>query len=90
MQGYIESDVADMFKQDASVINKTVNSICNKIKKINDMSWKYEYIFMNFIKAEWSYKRCSKCKEFKPKNTDFFGNDESRSDGFRHVCKSCR
>lgn len=36
------------------------------------------------------YKKCSKCKEIKPKNEEYFNHLSSSKDGFKHQCKVCR
>lgn len=35
-------------------------------------------------------KKCTKCKEWKPATTEFFGRDKCRPDGFFPQCKRCR
>jgi len=89
MQGNSEQDVADHFGQDVSGINRTFNLICAKIKAKHDFSWKYEYMFMNNLKAPWSYKRCNKCEESKPAIAEFYGNDKRNKDGLKGICKVC-
>jgi hypothetical protein len=34
-------------------------------------------------------KQCTKCKQFKPANTEFFHKEAKRRDGFRCWCKDC-
>lgn len=89
-EGYEERDIAEMFKQDVSPIRRTLDVICNKIKIINDQEWKYNYMYMNYLKAKWSYKTCSRCGESKPRLREFFSLDSSKKDGFKGVCKQCK
>lgn len=35
-------------------------------------------------------KVCGKCQKELPKNSDFFDKDQSKDDGFKKWCKSCR
>lgn len=89
MDGYNEYDLAEQFKCDARNIASTLNTVCNRIKKINDLDWKYNYIYLNKMRANFSYKICSNCKENKPVTDDFFGKDNRNKDGFKSYCKRC-
>lgn len=35
-------------------------------------------------------KRCTKCGELKPANTDFFNREKANRDGLRNTCRECR
>jgi hypothetical protein len=89
MQGWTEEDIADEYKQDVTVIQSIFDTACEKIKKINDYEWKYNYIYMNKKKVEWDYKKCSKCGESKPKTDEFFRERSDSKDGFRNECREC-
>jgi hypothetical protein len=90
MEGYTERDIADIFNRDKSNIHKSFQGICLKLKKINDLNVKYDYIFVNCLKAPWNYKKCSYCDEYKPVTEDFFTYKKGTSDGFHTVCKFCK
>lgn len=90
MEGYTEKDVADMFQQTESNINQTFDKIAEKIKKVNDLQWKYDYVYMNYIKSKWNFKRCKKCNNFKPATNDFYNTDKKNKDGYMNICKACR
>lgn len=89
MLGYTTRDVAKMFKQTTHSIDKSFDVICEKIKKLNDLDWKYEYVYMSLVKVKWNYKKCTKCKEFKPMIKEFYGLDSRNRDGFNSICRSC-
>lgn len=90
MQGYSEEEVAESLNNEVSTINRTLDTISRKIKKINDNEWKYDYIYLNYLKVDWNYKQCPKCKEFKPKTEEFFrARSDSYGDGFYNNCREC-
>lgn len=90
MEGYVESEIADMFKQHVSGIYDMLDTVCRKIKKTNDFDWKYNYIYVSVLKVKWSYKKCSKCGEHKPALNEFFSPETRNKDGFRSACRACK
>jgi hypothetical protein len=90
MEGYNAEDLSEMLGQGAKGITDTAKRICEKIKKVNDEAWKYDYIYLNYKEVEWDYKMCNKCEKHKPVNSDFFNVDSSKPDGFMNICKTCR
>ena len=36
------------------------------------------------------YKKCARCKELKPKTTEYFNKQSKTKDGFHYSCKDCR
>ena len=39
---------------------------------------------------EEGYKKCCKCNEIKPMDSEYFGKQSNSKDGFKHRCKACR
>lgn len=89
LEGNNEEDIADYYNQRTEKIENILNTICEKIKKTNDYNWKYNYIYLNFIKGEWDYKQCSKCREHKPKINEFFRFNPNTKDNLQSRCRSC-
>jgi predicted DNA-binding protein YlxM (UPF0122 family) len=90
MDGWTESDIADEYGTSKQAIVSMLDTICYAIKRTNDLRWKYDYMYLNYIKAPWNYKACKVCGKFKPMTTDFFSLDKKSKDGFRSICKECR
>jgi uncharacterized protein with PIN domain len=44
----------------------------------------------SIARTEARTKRCSRCKEEKPADTDHFQRDNYRADGLTYACKACR
>lgn len=89
MKGYTEEDLSTYYKQDVSRIYTIIDTVCDKLKKTHDYKWKYDYIYLNYLKVEWDYKQCSRCKEYKPKTEEFFRSHPITKDGFQSQCRSC-
>jgi hypothetical protein len=89
MIGWTEQDLAEFFKTEPKMIASTLNTIANKIKRINDLDWKYNYIYMNILPAKFLYKTCTKCDESKAATDDFYGKDNRNKDGFKSICRKC-
>lgn len=90
MDGFTEEDVAEYFKQDAWGIGKILDTVCRKIKKVNDYDWKYNNLYLNFLKGNWEYKICNKCSESKPKTNEFYRERiDQKGDGFYNSCRDC-
>lgn len=90
MDGWTEQDLANKFKQDVNGITKTLNTICKRIVNLNNLDWLYENVFVNYKRAPFTYKKCSKCGEYKPLTSDFYYTDVLAKDGFKNKCRSCR
>lgn len=89
MLGNTEADLAKFFKTDIKNMFSVVDTVANRIKMLNDNSWKYNDIFFNKIKAKFEYKKCCKCGDVLPANRDFFGRDTRNSDNLKGTCKKC-
>lgn len=89
-EGNNEEDVATHYYQRTEKVDNIINTICEKIKKSNDYKWKYDYIYLNYIKSNWEFKECGRCKRNKPKSEEFFNPDSRNKDGLHSFCRSCR
>lgn len=89
MDGYKAEEIAEMFNRDVSNIHKTLNAVCRKIKDVNDRAWKYDCMYTSYLKVPWQYKKCEKCREFKPLHTDFYSKNPWSQDGFYDSCNEC-
>lgn len=90
MYGYTEDEIAKMFKQKPARIYEQLDVIASKLKETNDLFWKYDYVYLNYKKAPWSYKECNTCHRMLPLTDDFFNREPKGKDGFKNKCKECR
>lgn len=90
MEGYTEDEIARIFKQNVRKIYEQFDVIAYKLKQSNDLSWKYDYMYMNYFKAPWSYRECTCCHRTLPLTDDFFNKEPKGKDGFKSKCKDCR
>lgn len=88
-QGFSDEDIAEHYKQDEREIEYTLDTICKKIKSKNDELWKYDFAYLNYKKAKWNYKKCTKCGESKPMIDDFFRFHPATKDNFQSRCRDC-
>lgn len=89
MSGYTECDLSKFFKTDFNNICSVLDTVANRIKVINDLSFKYNFIYMNIKKVDFEHKKCSKCDELLPANRDYFGRDVRNADKLKNWCKKC-
>jgi hypothetical protein len=89
MDGNNEEDIAEHFGQDSWRIVEILDTVTEKIKRVNDYEWKYYNVYLNYLKVEWDYKTCSKCGESKPQTIEFFSPDKRKKDGLYSHCKEC-
>lgn len=87
--GYSERDLADMLQQEVSTVDRALDVICKRVKNINDQSWKHDYIYLNYKRVEWNYKKCSRCGGYFPQTREFFSPDKRKKDGLYSNCKAC-
>ncbi|WJJ55253.1 hypothetical protein QB910_000009 [Dabrowskivirus KKP3916] len=90
MAGWTEADIAEELGVTEEAVIQQFDTIANNIKKTNDIKWKYDYMYLNYLKAPWSYKTCKTCGVVKPLTSEFFSPDKKNKDGFRTQCKACR
>jgi len=90
MSGYSEGDISLYSEYTQQHIHQTLNRICRRIYKVNYLSWYYDYIYLNKLKSDFTFKKCGVCKEILPVTNDFFDVDNNNKDGFRNTCKECR
>lgn len=63
----------------------------NKIPKIIAEQAEKEYLIWYFsYKEKGSWKKCSRCNEYKLSNSKFFTKNKTSKDGFYSICKECR
>ena len=85
--GYSEIDIADKFKNSIQSVNKTIDNICNKIVDMNNYLWKHEFLYWDFVKTKYNYKKCNKCNEWLPEIEEFY---YKTIDGYLfNRCKNC-
>jgi hypothetical protein len=94
MSGYTEQDLAEEWGTNSRNVASVLDTVANRIKDINDLEWKYDYVFLNIIrvndkKVGFSYKKCIKCSESKAATRDFYSKDNRNSDGLSNRCKEC-
>lgn len=87
--GMSEKEIAEKYKCSRKNIIGMVNSICKKIVEYNNFIWKYEFIYSTVKKVNFNYKKCSKCREFKPATEEFFSPNEKGLYKLYSVCKNC-
>lgn len=86
MIGYSYRDIYDVYGYDIKNTNRDINIICRKIKYLNDILWKYNYIDSRRGRIGYKYIECLSCSEYLPETTDFFYKDK---DGYKKICKNC-
>lgn len=89
-QGFSDEDIAEHYNQGEREIEYTLDTICKRIKSKNDELWKYDFAYLNYKKAKWNYKKCTKCGESKPAVEEFFSPDKRNKDGLYSICRECR
>lgn len=89
MMSYTEEEVAERFKQKPRRIYDILETVALKIKKLNDLTWKYDYVYLNYLPVQWDYKICNKCNHSKPMIEKFFRLNSKTKDGFRPECREC-
>jgi DNA-binding CsgD family transcriptional regulator len=87
--GMTEKDISFKINKSQSTVNGIIKTICRKIYCEALEEWK-SYINFEIIKTKYTYKKCIKCLEFKPMDTEYFGIKEDSKDGFHTFCKKCR
>ncbi|NLY47278.1 MAG: hypothetical protein GX053_15025 [Tissierella sp.] len=89
-QGLNSEDIARYYNQDQREIEYILDTICKEIKNKNDELWKYYYVYSNYKKVKWNYKKCTKCGKSKPAVEEFFSPDKRNNDGLYSICRECR
>ena len=89
MIGYNEQDIAEELNLRGDVVEGIIRSICRKIKRENDLAWKYDFVYWSKVKTPDKWKQCSKCKTWLPATEEFFGKHPNTLDGLQSVCKKC-
>ena len=89
MTGYNEQDIAEELNLRMDIVEGIIRSICRKIKKENDLAWKYDFVYWSKVKTPEKWKQCNKCKRWLPATEEFFSPDKRNSDGLRGICKKC-
>lgn len=90
IEGYTEDDIAKELNQTVVNINLLFTIACLNIKESNDDSWLYDNIYLNYKKVIFNYKKCTKCKKYKPAIKEFFSPDTRNKDGLYGKCRNCR
>jgi len=90
MTGYNEQDISEELNLRMDVVEGIIRSICRKIKKENDLAWKYDFVYWSKVKTPEKWKQCSKCKRWLPATEEFFSPKSDSSDGLHPYCKKCR
>src|SRR5690606_17430340 len=88
-QGLNSEDIARYYNQDQREIEYILDTICKEIKNKNDELWKYDYVYTNYKKVKWDYKKCTKCGVNKPMTEEFFRFHPSTKDNFQSRCRDC-
>ena len=88
MQVYIEDDIAEALKVGMQSINRMIDNMCDVICGLNYQSWKLDYAFWNKKRVTSDYKKCSKCGEFLPMTSEYFGWDITNK-RWKSQCKRC-
>lgn len=68
----------------SSLWRKKIPKLLAEKEQENYLEWYYTY------KEKGTWKRCSKCGEYKLANNKFFSKNGASKDGFYSICKSCR
>jgi DNA-binding CsgD family transcriptional regulator len=85
--GMTEQEIALELNRTQSTVNGIIGTICRKIYDEAFEEWK-SYINLNVIKTNYYYKKCSKCKEFKPEHPSYFSFDLTNN-RFKSRCLKC-
>jgi NAD-dependent dihydropyrimidine dehydrogenase PreA subunit len=69
--------------------NRTWDSIKTRHNRLNNFSYRKS---LNDYKTidDVIYKRCSKCEKYHPMNSNYFGKNSRRKDGFMTECRECQ
>jgi DNA-binding CsgD family transcriptional regulator len=89
MMGYNEQDISEELNLRPDVVEGIIRSICRKIKRENDLAWKYDFVYWSKVKTTDKWKQCSRCKRWLPATEEFFSPDKRNSDGLQGICKKC-
>lgn len=86
--GYNYTEIGEKLNCSDRTVAQTFNVVINKIKKTNDDMW-FNFIYLNWVKGKWDYKKCNKCNKFYPAIRKFFSPDDRNKDKLRGICKKC-
>lgn len=89
MCGLNEHDIAMYFGQDRHRIKEILDTACKKLKKDYDRQWKYSMAEQDYIKVEWDYKECERCKRSLPATLDYYYKKIDNKDNLHNTCKKC-
>lgn len=84
-----EEEIADILECTSENVYQNLKTIVKKIQKQVNLNYKYDFAEWDKVKTKTNWKKCSKCKEFKPQTKEFFSPDDRKPDGLRYVCKIC-
>ena len=84
-----EEEIADILEVTRQNINVNLNTIVKKIQKQVRLNYKYDFVEWDKVKTKTNWKKCSKCKEFKPQTEEFFRKHPFTKDNFQSNCRIC-
>lgn len=90
MNGETEKDIAEAFGDTKRNICQILDTICLKIKEVNDENWLSTTYLNNIREANWDYKKCTRCEVFYPATGKYFSPNKQGKQGFLSICKKCR
>lgn len=89
LEGWIEEDIVEEYKRDIDFVKRTIRSICKKIFKQVNLSYKLDYLYWDKVRVN-KWKRCSKCSKDYPATEQFFDKNKDGQFGLLSICKNCR
>lgn len=90
MDGWHEEDIAALFRQRVNRIYAMFDTVCDKIKRENDLIWKHEFALIHYVKTNSGKKRCSGCGNEWPRHEDFYRRRvDGKGDGYYGKCRRC-